>query len=100
MPLAGHLVFLPNQGQRPRKQDRNQKQHADHGERQPDVVLVIEQNPCRKSEPGDEADRGLIDGWVKLIKNRPVVSSLFMMLPPIEDGASRASLITKKPTAC
>src|SRR5260370_1279245 len=77
MPLAGHLVFLPNQGQRPRKQDRNQKQHADHGERQPDVVLVIEQNPCRKSEPGDEADRGLIDGWMKLIKNWPVVRDKF-----------------------
>ena len=77
MPLVGQLVFLPNQGQRPRKKDRNQKQHADHGERQPDVVLAIEQDPRRKSEPGDEAYRGLVDGRMKLIKNRPVVRDKF-----------------------
>jgi len=50
----------------------------------PDVVLAIEQDPCRKSEPGDEADRGLIDGWVKLIKNRPVVRDKF----PVHDATS------------
>jgi hypothetical protein len=66
-------VLFPNQCQRPGKQDSDQQQYADHGQRKCDVVLTIEQDPRGQNEPADEADRGGIDAWVKLIENRFVV---------------------------
>ena len=72
-----HFVLLPNQRQRPGKQDCDQKQHADHGQWKPDVVLAIEQDPCRQDEQGDEADCGLVDVGVKLIENGSIVMGKF-----------------------
>ena len=72
-----HFVLLPNQRQRPGKQDCDQKQHADHGQWKPDVVLAIEQDPCRQDEQGDETDCGLVDVGVKLIENGSIVMGKF-----------------------
>jgi hypothetical protein len=79
-----HPVSFPNQRQRPRKQDGNQKQHADHGERQFDVVAAIEKDPSRQREPRDEADRRSIDVWMKLIEYGSIMGDEF----PAHEGPS------------
>jgi len=77
VPSIGHLVLLPNQRQRPGKQHGHQKQRADNGQRKPDVVLAIENQPRRNGKPGDEADRGPVDVWMKLIEDGSVVGDKF-----------------------
>jgi hypothetical protein len=77
VPSMAHFVLLPNQRQRPGKQDCDQKQHADHGQWKPYVVLAIEQDPCRQDEQGDEANCGLVDVGVKLIENGSIVMGKF-----------------------
>jgi hypothetical protein len=67
MPLIWHPVFFPDQRQRPGKQDGDQEQRADHGQRKPDVVLAIEKDPGRQREPGDKADRRSVDIWMEVI---------------------------------
>ena len=73
----GHHVPFPDQRQRPGHQDRDQEQHADHTQRKFDVALAVEQNPGREREPGDQANRGPVDGGMKLIEHGLVVGDEF-----------------------
>ena len=63
---------------------RQPEQHADHGERQFDVVAAIEKDPSRQREPRDEADRRSIDVWMKLIEYGSIMGDEF----PAHEGPS------------
>lgn len=43
------------------------------GERKANVVLAVEQYPCRQSKPGDKTDGGRVDVRVKLVEDGFVV---------------------------
>jgi len=64
--FGGHLCFLPNQVQLPRKQDPHiRSNNADGRAAKPRCSFLVIEKILPQERPGDEApDRRLIDGWV------------------------------------
>jgi hypothetical protein len=70
---------MPSQHQRQRQRNEygNKQQDADHGERQANVILPIEQDPGRQREPDHKGDRAGIDPRMELVEDRFVMGSKF-----------------------